>query len=54
MNVCSHCRMEVPTAANKCPYCGENPYDGFDGWTQIISWTILGTIGYVIFSAIFG
>jgi hypothetical protein len=31
MNTCTHCRMEVPTSARKCPYCLENPYDGFTG-----------------------
>ena len=54
MKTCTHCRMEVPTTANKCPYCLENPGDGFEVWTQIISWTIIGTIIFVIYSAIFG
>ena len=38
---CSHCRMEVPTGANKCPYCLESPMDGY---SANVVWWILGAV----------
>ena len=54
MKVCTHCRMEVPTAAGTCPYCLENPGDGFEVWNTIISIALLSFIGFVVFSVLFG
>ena len=54
MNTCTHCRMEVPNMANKCPYCLENPYAGSEVFNNIISICIMGFIGFIIFSVIFG
>ena len=54
MKVCTHCRMEVPTAAGICPYCLENPGDGFEVWNTIIGIALLSFIGFVVFSVLFG
>ena len=56
MNTCSHCRMEVETAAVRCPYCLENPYSGFGGGsiTRFVEYVIQAAIIVGIFMWIFG
>jgi hypothetical protein len=53
MKTCTHCRMEVPTSANKCPYCLENPNDGFEFIHFIISCLMIGALAWIAFKIIF-
>ena len=55
MKTCTHCRMEIPFAANKCPYCLEQPNDtsGWDIWNNIISALFMGLIAFVLILWIF-
>ncbi len=55
MNTCSHCKMEVETAALRCPYCLENPYGNFafevgGFFSTVLEW-ILGTAVVLIILA---
>ena len=55
MNTCSHCKMEVETAALRCPYCLENLYGNFafevgGFFSTVLEW-ILGTAVVLIILA---
>jgi hypothetical protein len=54
MKVCTHCRLEVPSTANVCPGCLNNPGDGFEVWNFIISCLILGGLGWLLLGWLFG
>ena len=56
MNTCSHCRMDVPTAATTCPYCLENPYDGagFNFMVRIFDWLFQAALIIIVLFWIFG
>jgi len=51
MKTCKHCRLEMPTSAQKCPNCLE---DGNEGYGMIGGWLVMALGAYILFSMFFG
>jgi predicted amidophosphoribosyltransferase len=45
MKICSHCRLEIPTAAQVCPGClSDDPGANFTGWFSTLVEYVLGAM----------
>ena len=55
MKICSHCRLEIPTAASVCPGClSDDPGANHSGWfTTFVEYVVAAVVIFVIFAWIF-
>lgn len=55
MKICSHCRLEIPTAAQVCPGClSDDPGANHSGWFMtFVEYILLGIVLWAIVALIF-
>ena len=56
MKICSHCRLEIPTAAQVCPGClSDDPGANHSGWFMtFVEYVVAAAVIAVILIAFFG